>query len=45
MEMWAKKMPRPFAELTLSEIPRSFATLRMTSEGLRMTSEGLRVTA
>ncbi len=25
MEMWAKKMPRPFAKFTLSEIPRSFA--------------------
>ncbi len=26
-----KKMPRPFAKFTLSEIPRSFATLRVTA--------------
>ena len=29
-----------FAEFTLSKIPRSFATLRMTSNGLRMTASG-----
>jgi hypothetical protein len=28
--------PRFFAEFSLSEMPRSFASLRMTSEGLRM---------
>jgi hypothetical protein len=32
------QMQRFFAQFTLSEIPRSFASLRMTANGLRMTA-------
>jgi hypothetical protein len=35
-----KQLPRFFAEFTLSQLRRFFASLRMTGEGLRMTGRG-----
>src|SRR5260370_27981377 len=39
---WIPSKSRSFAEFILSELPRSFAPLRMTSEGLRMTGRRAR---
>ena len=36
-----KQLPRFFAEFTLSQLRRFFASLRMTGEGLRMTARDL----
>jgi hypothetical protein len=39
------ELPRCFADFTLNELRRFFASLRMTSEALRMTANGLSMTA
>jgi hypothetical protein len=36
-EFMLRQKPRPFVEFTLSQRLRSFASLRMTGEGLRVT--------
>ena len=44
-EFTLSEMRRSFAESTLRQLQRFFASLRMTGQGLRMTANGLGITA